>query len=314
MVGSSRIPIDTATWGYAVVDPLHPRLQRVPIAPTVVTKTHGAALYETDVVASSAKPCLSAVCLKFNMAEGCAAGVMCPNFHVDASYLETARKMWDPLCCAHHNCYFSQEMERSGKISHVLNHRFVLIFDRAEVELSSSQIAFTVGLEQLPLRAGNTRVITGKSLCRLHFDSKCKWTKDCSHIHVCRELFKFLQAFHYPSLSFLLMTETDEDKIVTKVESQPMVVEFLKSSCSAPLIKQLQENGKQAALSALRRCRSANKVTEVEEVGQEKQSEDTTNVEGKEEEEDLAQGTDTAEGSAATDATVETARNEVVAK
>jgi hypothetical protein len=214
--------------------------------------------YDNDVVASSTKPCLSAVCLRYNSDSGqpdggCPLGAACPNFHVNAQYLEKARKVWDPICCGQHNCYFTNEMIRANLVPHLTNCRFVLIIDRAEVELSIQQLAFTVGLEQLPLRAGKTRVITGKNLCRLHFDSKCKWTKDCGHVHVCRELFKYLQAFHYPSLHFLLMTETNVETLLSKIQ-QKMILEFLRSDCSKSLIKSLLDAGKTAAIEALRKC------------------------------------------------------------
>lgn len=262
---SSRPPVDTTVWGFALVDPYHPSLQRVPVPPCVVSKTRGIATYNPDVISSSTKPCSSTICIKYLHSDpqappgeenGCPLGEACPNFHVSRAYVEKARAISEPLCCGLHNDYFTQELILSGSISQLTHSRYTLVLDdRSEVELLPSQLAFTVGLEKLQLRGPNTRIIhMKKHICRLHLEGKCKWTKDCGHVHVCREFFQFLQAYHYPSLWFLLNTETNTAKIVAKLSETRALLDFIKSKSSVPLMTLLIEQNKVQAIEAILKC------------------------------------------------------------
>lgn len=252
---STRPPSDPTVWGFALVDPYHPSLQRVPVPPSVVSKTAGITHYNNDVASSSTKPCGSSICVKFTTRDeplSCPAGELCTHFHVERSYLESARRQTESLCCAIHNDYFTREMLASNCAPHLTSARFTLVLeDRAEVELLPNQLAFTVGLDHLSLR-GTTRIINfRKHVCRLHLEGKCKWTKDCGHVHVCREFHRFLTSFHFPSLVFLLMTETDCDAIVGKLKESSQLLAFIKSKCSIPLVASLIEGKKMSALEAL---------------------------------------------------------------
>lgn len=263
---STRPPTDVYVWGYAVVDQYHPSLQRLPVPPSVVSKTRGTVTYNNDVQASSTKPCASTVCLKFTTrnappAESCPLEDQCPSFHIERSYLEAARAVAEPLCCGLHNDYFSQEMLTSGCAPHLAQQRFILVLeDRAEIELSPLQLCLTVGLDQLTHRgpapsAGSltsTRVINmRKQICRLHYEGKCKWTKDCGHVHLCRELHRYLLSFHFPSLMFLLTTEPNRERIESKLKDEKQLGDFVRSRCVMPLITQMIEGGRTTALEAL---------------------------------------------------------------
>lgn len=255
---SSRPLPDVKIWGFALADAYHPSLQRVPVPPSVVRHTRGIASYNNDVSTSSTMPCSSTVCLKYsgsNATGGCPLGDACPNFHVDLAYMERARHTTDSLCCGVHNDYFTQEMIASNCAPTITNARFTLVLeDRAEIELLPAQLAFTIGLDHLSTR-GSTRIINlRKQVCRLHLEGKCKWTKDCGHVHICRELHAFLQKFHYPSLIFLLMTESAEATIETKLREGAALLDFFSSKSSIPLVQQLIDAKKLVALSALVNC------------------------------------------------------------
>jgi hypothetical protein len=263
---STRPPTDVYVWGYAVVDQYHPSLQRLPVPPSVVAKTRGTVTYNNDVQASSTKPCASTVCLKFTTrnappVESCPLEDQCPSFHIERSYLEAARAVSEPLCCGLHNDYFSQEMLSSGCAPHLAQQRFILVLeDRAEIELSPLQLCLTVGLDQLTHRgpapsAGSltsTRVINmRKQICRLHYEGKCKWTKDCGHVHLCRELHRYLLSFHFPSLMFLLTTEPSRERIEAKLKDEKQLGDFVRSRCVMPLVTQMIEGSRTTALEAL---------------------------------------------------------------
>jgi len=248
---STRPPSDTHVWGFAVVDPYHTTLQRIPVPPSVVSPSRGLALYNNDVTSSSQKPCTSHVCVKHLSPLGCPVGEACSNFHIDPSYIEAARAVTDPLCCGLHNDYFTQRMLKDNCAKQFGDATFTVVLeDRSEVELLRSQLAFTTGLDNLTLR-GNTRVINlRKHICRLHLEGKCKWTKDCGHVHLCRELHRCLSTFHYPSFFFLLSTETDTNALLAKIKSGPQFVDFLKSRSALRTINALLEQNRPAALAA----------------------------------------------------------------
>jgi len=253
--GSTTVPpanrplCDTATWGYAIVDPYHQALQRVPVPPSVVSPTRGVKAYVNDVSLSSTKPCTSIMCMRHIGAGGCPLGDTCHNFHVDASYVEAARACTDPLCCGLHNCYFTREMIKAGCAPHIASSKYTIVLeDRSEVEVMPSQLAWTIGLDQLSVR-GAARVINlRKQVCRLHLEGRCKWTKDCGHVHLCRELHRFLVALHLPSLVFLLSTETDAEKLRMKLAE---VSDFVKSRTCLPLTWHLIQSKRGAAVRCM---------------------------------------------------------------
>ena len=259
---SQRPPTDVSVWGYAVVDQCHPSLQRVPIPPSVVTKTKGEAQYNNVVQASSTRPCTSTVCMKFTTKseiESCPAGEGCANFHIERSYLDEARAVNEPLCCGLHNDYFTQEMMAADCVPSITRQNIALVLeDRSEIELMPYQLAWTVGVDQLPVRGYNAQAVrlinVKKQICRLHLEGKCKWTKDCGHVHICRELHALLSKFHFPSLIFLLSTETSREVVFAKISENPSIGEFIRSSCAIPLVSQLIEKGMKTALGVLLAC------------------------------------------------------------
>ena len=245
----SRPLCDTAVWGYAIVDPYHQALQRVPVPPSAVEPTRGVKNYVNDVSLSSTKPCTSIMCVRHIGTDGCPLGEACHNFHVGKAYVEAARACTDPLCCGLHNCYFSREMIRGECAKHIATSKFsVVLEDRSEVDILPTQLAWTIGMEQLSVR-GAARVINlRKQVCRLHLEGRCKWTKDCGHVHLCRELHRFLNAFHLPSLVFLLSTETDPEKLQTKLSE---VADFVKSRSCLPLTWHLITSKRAAAVRCM---------------------------------------------------------------
>lgn len=260
----SRPAADVNVWGYAVVDPYHPTLHRVPLPPSVCSPTKGMLNYNADVQSSSTKPCSSTICMKFvsksaSSAVTCPLEENCPNFHVEKEFLETARQVSDPLCCAVHNDYYTREMMQCNCAPHLSRTTFTLVLeDRAEVEVLPPFIAFTVGLDHLPVRGmgtASTRIVNlRKQVCRLHLEGKCKWTKDCGHVHLCRDLYSHLSAFHYPSLMFLLNTESNVEKLKTTLLDGAPLLKFVRSISVLSLVSSLIQSRKFEALEALGSC------------------------------------------------------------
>jgi hypothetical protein len=246
---SSRPLCDTAVWGYAIVDPYHPTLQRVPVPPSAVAQSKGVKAYNNDVSSSSTKPCASILCMRYVTPQGCPLEDQCHNFHVRSDYVEASRSMSESICCGLHNCYYTREMIRGRCAPHMSDSKFTLVLeDRSEVDILPAQLAFTVGLDHLSIR-GQSRVINAKKqICRLHMEGRCKWTKDCGHVHLCRELLRCLQGFHFPSLVFLLSTETDAAKLRFKLAE---VREFVASRSCLSLTSHLIQAGRATAVSCL---------------------------------------------------------------
>ena len=259
---ASRVP-DVSKWGFAVADPMNTSLQRFPVAPTMLARTRGMLKYNCDPLASSMKPCASSICVHFARNGGCPDGNDCKNFHVEPSYLNTARSA-GPLCCALHNDYFTQEMLFSNCAPNLALQKFMLVLDdRAEVELSIVQLGFTIGLEQLSHRGfSTTQINLRKHVCRLHFEGKCKWTKDCGHVHLCRELQLHIQTSLVASLVLQLnsnrMTSVGESGKIEDVSQ----LHFIRCWSIIPLVSNLIDANKVSALSVL--VRSGLVVTEAQ--------------------------------------------------
>lgn len=264
---SSRGPMDPKLWGYAIVDPLHPSLQRIPVPPSCIHPTAGAAQYNCDVAASSVKPCSSSVCMKFANSKDntCPLGEHCTNFHVDKNYLERCRALTGPICCVLLDDCFGHEMRKANTVPSLTNARYILVLeDKSEIEIVPGQLAFTVGLEHLYVRANDVRVINlKKQVCRMHLEGKCKWTKDCGHVHICRDLVRYLGMFHYPSLHFLLMTDNDV-QIQEKLQT-PDLIKFLSSHSAIPLLEALVTARKSKAIAVLEAAGIVMPIVEIEE-------------------------------------------------
>lgn len=194
-----------------------------------------------------------------NAAVTCPLEENCPNFHVEKDFLEIARQVSDPLCCAIHNDYYTREMMQCACAPHLSQTTFTLVLeDRAEVEVLPPFIAFTIGLDHLPVRgmgSASTRIVNlRKQVCRLHLEGKCKWTKDCGHVHLCRDLYNHLSTFHYPSLMFLLNTETNVDKLKATLQDGAPLLKFVRSLSVLSLLATLVSTKKDSALEALGSC------------------------------------------------------------
>lgn len=260
-----RPPLDVAAWGYAVADQLNLMLPRTPVPPTaVMMPTMGLATYNTDVVSSSTRPCASTVCLLYGEGGGCPAGSRCPAFHVDPAYLHLSRSMQQPLCCAIHNCCYSQEMLSHGTVAELARQRYCIALDTPPfltkstgtnvetrvVEMSVLHLSLSTGLLMLPVK-GNDRIISlNRRVCRLHLEGRCKWTKDCGYVHVCRTLLPLLSS---PAvLQFLdAVRHETRDLLLLRITSSAEVRRYVCTSCVLPLLSQLIAMRAVEALSAL---------------------------------------------------------------
>lgn len=267
-----RLHHDVNVWGFALVDQLHPSLQRIPVPLSCLHEpTMGISLYDNDVMSSSTRPCKSSVCLLHAQGLGCAEGARCRCFHVSNAYLMQCRATSESLCCALHNCYYSQEMLSANCAPHVSGRCYALSLDDASkfpqdgekpylIDLSLLNLSLTVGLETLLCVNGVYVVSWKKHVCRLNMDGLCKWTKDCGHIHVCRQLTKFLQ-----DAETLSIVKTLQEKTTSKSSAElyrdiilsENTLRYVRSAAALSLVAALLEAGDVEALKALARAKCA---------------------------------------------------------
>lgn len=263
---------DVGTWGFALVDQLHPSLQRIPVPPSCLSEpTMGISLYDNDVTMSSTRPCKSSVCLLHAQGLGCADGARCRCFHVSRSYLQQCRSTTEPLCCAMHNCYYSQEMLASKCAPHLMGRRFVLSLDDASrfpqdgekpylIDLSLLHLSLTVGLETVPFVDGAYVISWKKHVCHLNLDGRCKWTKDCGHIHMCRKLIKVLQdAESLAVLKALQAKDTPKDAadLYKDIILSEPTLRYVRSPAVCPLVASLIAAKDVESLKALAKAKCA---------------------------------------------------------
>ncbi|KPA73164.1 hypothetical protein ABB37_10066 [Leptomonas pyrrhocoris] len=263
---------DVGIWGFALVDQLHPSLQRIPVPPSCVCEpTVGISLYDNDVVASSTRRCKSSVCLLHAQGLGCAEGARCRCFHVSPQYLQQCRDTTESLCCSLHNCYYSQEMLGSNCAPHLVGRRFVLSLDDPSrfpqdggkphrIDLSLLNFSLTVGLETLPYVDGAYVISWKKRVCHLNIDGKCKWTKDCGHIHMCRQLTKVLQDAESLTVIKALQaknTPKNAADLYRDIILSETTLRYVRSSSVYPLVASLIAAGDVDSLKALAKAQCA---------------------------------------------------------
>ncbi|KAG5487441.1 hypothetical protein LSCM1_07394 [Leishmania martiniquensis] len=263
---------DVNVWGFALVDHLHPLLQRIPVPPSCVQEvTLGISLYDNDVTSSSTRPCKSSVCILHAQGLGCEEGARCRCFHVSHPYLMQCRATSESLCCALHNCYYSQEMLSANCAPHVSGRCYALSLDDASkfqqngdkpylIDLSLLNLSLTVGLETLPCVNGLYVVSWKKHVCHLNMDGRCKWTKDCGHIHVCRQLAKFLQDAETLSIVKALQEKTTSKssaELYRDIILSENTLRYVRSAAALSLVAALLESRDVVALKALARAKCA---------------------------------------------------------
>ncbi|KPI84656.1 hypothetical protein ABL78_6297 [Leptomonas seymouri] len=268
----SRPQHDVGTWGFAMVDQLHPSLQRIPVPPSCVCEpTMGISLYDNDVTTSSTRPCKSSVCLLHSQGLGCADGARCRCFHVSPQYLQQCRATTESLCCGMHNCYYSQEMLGSNCVPHLVGRIFMLSLDDVSrfpqdgdkpylISVYLLNLSLTVGLETLPYINGAYVISWKKHVCHLNMDGKCKWTKDCGHIHMCRQLSKVLQdAESLGTIKALQAKNTPKNAadLYRDIILSETTLRYVRSSSVYPLVVSLIEARDVDSLKALAKAKCA---------------------------------------------------------
>lgn len=266
-----RTEHSVAVWGFALVDQLHPFLQRVPVPPSCIRElTRGVSLYDNDVTSSSTKPCKSSVCLLHSQGLGCMDGPECRCFHVSQEYLSLCRATTEPLCCSLHNCCYSQEMLASNCAPHLNTRKYILCLDDSRFpldgdnpytfDISLLNLSLTVGLETLPCTDATHLISWKKHVCQLHQDGRCKWTKDCRRIHVCRQFGNTLEDLE--TLTTLKTLQSNEGpKNATDLHRDIILNEvtlrFVRSPAILPLVFDLAEKGDVNSLRALAKAKAA---------------------------------------------------------
>ncbi|CAJ1016343.1 hypothetical protein Q4I30_000918 [Leishmania utingensis] len=267
-----RPQYDVNAWGFALVDQFHPSLQRIPVPVSCVREpTMGISLYDNDVMSSSTRPCKSSVCLLDAQGLGCREGARCRCFHISSSYLMQCRATSESLCCALHNCYYSQEMLSANCAPHVSGRCYALSLDDALkfpqdgekpylIDLSLLNLSLTMGLETLPCMNGVYVISWKKHVCRLNIDGHCKWTKDCGHIHVCRQLTRFLQDAETLSIVKALQekaTSKSSADLYRDIILSENTLRYVRSAAALSLVATLLEAGDVEALKALVKAKCA---------------------------------------------------------
>jgi hypothetical protein len=142
---------------------------------------------------------LSTLCKFFTDTATCPYGPTCFKIHVHADYVEkvrTALQNGATPCCGAHNDEYTKEVLTS--VPHLNTTRLVEFEDGRVIPVPVKCLSLTYALEPMPeyaqaTAAWRTRVIPSSRICRLHLQGTCKWHKDCSQVHICREFFASIQ-------------------------------------------------------------------------------------------------------------------------
>ncbi|CAD2220158.1 hypothetical protein AGDE_12358 [Angomonas deanei] len=210
---------------------------------------------------SSTQPCASRVCYAFSETGKCEFGAQCPAFHIRWDYSSISRSLREPLCCALHNCFYSHEMIHKNCVPHVTNRHFILSLDNEQtanagtpraISVSPLHFSLTIGLGLLPSKENYCRFSQKRCICRLHLEGRCKWTKDCGRVHICRTLLAFLQCEEV--ISFLKASQSQNEtsySLYQRISQSNRIQAYIRSVVVLPLIKQFIDTSNTKVLMAL---------------------------------------------------------------
>jgi hypothetical protein len=161
----------------SVIDPQN-RTGKIQIPLSHVFETKG----KTEAIRVHNQKDLS-LCLLFQNGK-CNVGGKCHQIHADVEFVRKLRVIatQSSTCCAKHGDVQSKDL--------TANDRTVLVTSPSgtHVPLPARSFAMTQGLTALLASRGNM-TITLQRVCRLHQQNRCKYGRDCRHMHMCREAY-----------------------------------------------------------------------------------------------------------------------------
>ena len=135
------------------------------------------------------------LCMKFQAGQ-CNRGVFCNQIHADQKYVAKLRKAAADggNCCLGHGDWGSQDPKYLARLSSAT--AFIVVVPRQfegreefrKFVVLKDQIARTKASERL--LASNEHSLPVASVCRQHQKQRCRWGKDCTHIHICRKVWQ----------------------------------------------------------------------------------------------------------------------------
>eukprot|EP00760_Papus_ankaliazontas_P027789 PhM_4_TR3446/c0_g1_i1/m.21938 len=211
----------TATWGITVLDPQNKTNPMSTVPLRLVYPTVGLTQYVADANDTTPKPGQPSnayrmhhkVCPNFGVDGGCADGSWCPHIHVESTFLEQTREVVGTVCCGRHNCCFTRALVKDPTCG---GDNFVSLVQpnnaggAPAVKLALRRHGLT--LETVPLdvvsvtlslpnlNATTTKdsgrlllIDLDRDVCRLHQKNECRWGKECSRVHLCRDVYARLK-------------------------------------------------------------------------------------------------------------------------
>jgi hypothetical protein len=162
--------------GYTAQDRCNLVNRIVCIPPSMIVPTAGSRHYSEA---------LRSVCLDFHIGE-CANEELCESLHVNPDYLQRTRLPQHVVCCAAHGDAFTEEY-----IQDLQRNTYRLrLRNGTLVDVLPWSIALT---ESLPLsETPQECIIDIDSVCRMHLEGHCKYSKECRRIHICRRQFALM--------------------------------------------------------------------------------------------------------------------------
>eukprot|EP00331_Platyophrya_macrostoma_P028462 CAMPEP_0176444582 /NCGR_PEP_ID=MMETSP0127-20121128/23154_1 /TAXON_ID=938130 /ORGANISM="Platyophrya macrostoma, Strain WH" /LENGTH=358 /DNA_ID=CAMNT_0017830129 /DNA_START=5 /DNA_END=1077 /DNA_ORIENTATION=- len=183
-----------------IIDPLN-RTGKVAVPFTYVQETKGFDEYRAANVAAHQVGSTRdfSLCLLFHRGR-CNAGARCHQIHVAPSFTDEVRQraMSTRTCCAAHGDVHSSKYVQLGDVTVTVSKPAGL----GSSSYSLEQFALTAGLEALLLKGADdmrhvrngTKVVVrvfASRLCRLHLEKRCKFGRDCKHVHLCPDASSF---------------------------------------------------------------------------------------------------------------------------
>eukprot|EP00759_Apiculatamorpha_spiralis_P030844 PhF_6_TR32412/c0_g1_i1/m.48092 len=170
-----------------VIDPQN-RTGKIRIPSSLVFDTKGKqeALRATTTSATSRQqqqqaPKDFSLCLLFQNGK-CNVGAKCHQIHADCEFVRKLRSTASQCstCCAEHGCPQSKEWESDNR---------TVVYSTStniHVPLVLKSFAVTQGLTAA-MHSNKGITVLHTRICRLHQQNRCKYGRDCRHIHMCRD-------------------------------------------------------------------------------------------------------------------------------
>lgn len=128
------------------------------------------------------------LCLLFQNGR-CNVGSKCHQIHADCDFVRKLRTTASQCstCCAEHGCPQSKEWESDSR---------TVVYSTStniHVPLELKSFAVTQGLTAA-MHSNKGITVLHTRICRLHQQNRCKYGRDCRHIHMCRDQYSHCES------------------------------------------------------------------------------------------------------------------------